>query len=100
MKNNILKNIASPMATKGLRTICLAYREFVTSETTQMNQTLITSNVDWTKEANIIKNLTFIAIFGIEDPIRPEVIKIGSMQLDTLYTNCIQVITVLNLNVT
>ena len=28
---------------------------------------------DWEDEASVVNNLTCIAIFGIEDPVRPEV---------------------------
>lgn len=51
------------MALEGLRTICLAYRDFPTSE----------GEPDWDNEADILTGLTCICVVGIEDPVRPEV---------------------------
>lgn len=51
------------MASEGLRTICLAYKEFPASE----------GEPDWDDEAHILSGLTFICVVGIEDPVRPEV---------------------------
>ncbi len=67
------------MASNGLRTICIAYREFLPSA----DKDGFTSNQefydeadgtpDWEDEPNIITKLTCIALIGIEDPVRPEV---------------------------
>ncbi len=67
------------MASNGLRTICIAYREFLPST----DKDGFTSNQefydeadgtpDWEDEPNIITKLTCIALIGIEDPVRPEV---------------------------
>lgn len=51
------------MALDGLRTICLAYRDFPASE----------GEPDWDNEADILTGLTCICVVGIEDPVRPEV---------------------------
>lgn len=51
------------MASEGLRTICLAYRDFPVSD----------GEPDWDNEAHILTGLTCIAVVGIEDPVRPEV---------------------------
>lgn len=51
------------MASEGLRTICLAYRDFPASD----------GEPDWDNEADILTGLTCIAVVGIEDPVRPEV---------------------------
>lgn len=51
------------MASEGLRTICLAYRDFPASE----------GEPDWDSEGHILSGLTCIAVVGIEDPVRPEV---------------------------
>lgn len=51
------------MASEGLRTICLAYRDFPASE----------GEPDWDNEGHILSGLTCIAVVGIEDPVRPEV---------------------------
>ena len=58
----MVKNVIEPMASDGLRTISLAYREFPAGE-----------EVPWDEENNIVSNLTMVAIVGIEDPVRPEV---------------------------
>uniref|UniRef100_A0A6J0UWJ9 Calcium-transporting ATPase n=1 Tax=Pogona vitticeps TaxID=103695 RepID=A0A6J0UWJ9_9SAUR len=64
-RENVLKNVIAPMASEGLRTICLAFRDFPVGfgheETT------------WDDEEAILKDLTCIAVVGIEDPVRPEV---------------------------
>jgi Ca2+ transporting ATPase len=49
------------MACEGLRTICIAYRDFDDAEPI------------WENENEILTELTCIAVVGIEDPVRPEV---------------------------
>ncbi|XP_015278697.1 PREDICTED: plasma membrane calcium-transporting ATPase 1-like [Gekko japonicus] len=61
--DNIVKNVIIPMANEGLRTICLAFRDFSS----------FSSEPQWDNEDDIIKDLTCITIVGIEDPVRPEV---------------------------
>ncbi|XP_033114585.1 plasma membrane calcium-transporting ATPase 1-like [Anneissia japonica] len=61
-KNKIQNDVIEPMASDGLRTLSLAYRDFGPKE-----------NPDWEDEASIVQALTFLAITGIEDPVRPEV---------------------------
>ena len=51
------------MASEGLRTICLAYRDFPSAE----------GEPDWDNETDILTALTCICLVGIEDPVRPEV---------------------------
>ncbi|XP_060784117.1 plasma membrane calcium-transporting ATPase 1-like isoform X5 [Neoarius graeffei] len=62
-RENLLNNVIEPMALEGLRTICLAYRDFPASD----------GEPDWDNEANILAGLTCICVVGIEDPVRPEV---------------------------
>lgn len=59
----MMKKVIEPMALEGLRTICLAYREFPRAD----------GEPDWDDEAHILSGLTCIAVVGIEDPVRPEV---------------------------
>lgn len=59
--NYILRNVIEPMADDGLRTICIAYKDFDCVP------------VDWDDEWEIFGNLTCICICGIEDPVRPGV---------------------------
>lgn len=51
------------MATDGLRTIVIAYKDFESSR----------SESDWDDESRIVNGLTCLCILGIEDPVRPEV---------------------------
>ncbi|XP_044207103.1 plasma membrane calcium-transporting ATPase 1-like isoform X2 [Thunnus albacares] len=62
-RDNLVKNVIEPMASEGLRTICLAYRDFPTAD----------GEPDWDNEGHILTGLTCIAVVGIEDPVRPEV---------------------------
>lgn len=50
------------MACEGLRTICIAYRDLP-----------FNPEPEWENEAEIVTELTCIAVVGIEDPVRPEV---------------------------
>ncbi|XP_071816390.1 plasma membrane calcium-transporting ATPase 1-like isoform X2 [Apostichopus japonicus] len=61
-KDNMIKDVIMPMASHGLRTLCLAYRDIPADE-----------RVNWEEENNIVCNLNCLAIVGIEDPVRPEV---------------------------
>lgn len=58
----MVKKVIEPMACEGLRTICIAYREFPADPMP-----------DWENETDIVSNLTCITVVGIEDPVRPEV---------------------------
>ncbi|XP_023275741.1 plasma membrane calcium-transporting ATPase 1-like [Seriola lalandi dorsalis] len=62
-RDHLVKKVIEPMASEGLRTICLAYRDFPTAD----------GEPDWDNEAHILSSLTCIAVVGIEDPVRPEV---------------------------
>ncbi|GIY56470.1 plasma membrane calcium-transporting ATPase 3 [Caerostris darwini] len=71
-QERLVKTVIEPMASDGLRTIALAYKDYL-YETTTQNQIQITSEPDWENEDDIISDLTCICIVGIEDPVRPEV---------------------------
>ncbi|XP_066504926.1 plasma membrane calcium-transporting ATPase 4 isoform X2 [Hoplias malabaricus] len=62
-RDDVMKMVIEPMASEGLRTICLAYRDFPASE----------GEPDWDNETDILTGLTCICVVGIEDPVRPEV---------------------------
>ncbi|XP_035520536.1 plasma membrane calcium-transporting ATPase 1-like [Morone saxatilis] len=62
-RDDLVKKVIEPMASEGLRTICLAYRDFPAAD----------GEPQWDEEAHILTNLTCIAVVGIEDPVRPEV---------------------------
>ncbi|XP_015424789.1 PREDICTED: plasma membrane calcium-transporting ATPase 4 isoform X2 [Myotis davidii] len=60
-RDEVVHTVIEPMASEGLRTICLAYRDFNDVEP------------PWDHENEILTELTCIAVVGIEDPVRPEV---------------------------
>lgn len=62
-RDDMAKTVIEPMASEGLRTICLAYRDFPAGE----------PEPDWENENDILSGLTCLAVVGIEDPVRPEV---------------------------
>ena len=68
----MVKDVIEPMASDGLRTIAIAYRDFVTAEA-EINQVRCDIEPNWDDEDKIISNLTCLCIVGIEDPVRPEV---------------------------
>lgn len=74
-QENIVKNVIEPMAEDGLRTICLAYKDYHTdpSTKTEDNEEVIKDNHDWEDEDSVVRNLTCILVTGIEDPVRDEV---------------------------
>uniref|UniRef100_A0A8C5VQ34 Calcium-transporting ATPase n=1 Tax=Microcebus murinus TaxID=30608 RepID=A0A8C5VQ34_MICMU len=61
-RDDMVKKIIEPMACDGLRTICIAYRDFSAGQ-----------EPDWDDENEVVGDLTCIAVVGIEDPVRPEV---------------------------
>eukprot|EP00735_Rhodelphis_limneticus_P008892 TRINITY_DN2361_c0_g1::TRINITY_DN2361_c0_g1_i1::g.20875::m.20875 TRINITY_DN2361_c0_g1::TRINITY_DN2361_c0_g1_i1::g.20875 ORF type:complete len:1035 (-),score=144.87,sp/P54678/ATC1_DICDI/46.38/0.0,E1-E2_ATPase/PF00122.15/1.1e-64,Cation_ATPase_C/PF00689.16/2.6e+03,Cation_ATPase_C/PF00689.16/3e+02,Cation_ATPase_C/PF00689.16/7.1e-43,Hydrolase/PF00702.21/4.4e+03,Hydrolase/PF00702.21/7.3e-27,Hydrolase_like2/PF13246.1/2.8e-18,Hydrolase_like2/PF13246.1/1.2e+04,HAD/PF12710.2/2.9e-14,Cation_ATPase_N/PF0069 len=60
-RNDFLNRITE-MASNGLRTICIAFRDFEVDE-----------GEKWSNPDNVEYNLTLSAIVGINDPVRPEV---------------------------
>ncbi|XP_055726182.1 plasma membrane calcium-transporting ATPase 1-like [Salvelinus fontinalis] len=62
-RDEMVKVVIEPMACDGLRTICVAYRDFP-AEAGEPN---------WDNEVDILNELTCICVVGIEDPVRPEV---------------------------
>ncbi|CAF3808720.1 unnamed protein product [Rotaria sordida] len=60
--DHLIQTVIEPMASDGLRTICLAYRDFSPNRLP-----------DWNDETNVVDQLTCICICGIENSIRPEV---------------------------
>lgn len=78
----MVRKVIEPMACDGLRTICVAYRDFPAEA----------GEPDWDSENDILNELTCIVVVGIEDPVRPEVqSKVNSartdIQLETLPSN-------------
>ncbi|XP_078040633.1 plasma membrane calcium-transporting ATPase 3 isoform X6 [Augochlora pura] len=72
MQDRLTKNVIEPMACDGLRTISIAYRDFVPGKA-EINQVHVDNEPNWEDEENIVNNLTCLCVVGIEDPVRPEV---------------------------
>ncbi|EDS45747.1 plasma membrane calcium-transporting ATPase 2 [Culex quinquefasciatus] len=72
MQERLLHQVIEPMACDGLRTISIAYREFVPGKA-EINQVHCDGEPNWDDEENIVSNLTCLCVVGIEDPVRPEV---------------------------
>ncbi|XP_008296879.1 plasma membrane calcium-transporting ATPase 1-like, partial [Stegastes partitus] len=62
-RDEMVRKVIEPMACDGLRTICVAYRDFPAEA----------GEPGWDSENDILNELTCIAVVGIEDPVRPEV---------------------------
>ncbi|XP_062263958.1 plasma membrane calcium-transporting ATPase 2-like isoform X5 [Platichthys flesus] len=62
-RDEMVRKVIEPMACEGLRTICVAFRDFP-AEAGEPN---------WEVENDILNDLTCIAVTGIEDPVRHEV---------------------------
>ncbi|XP_026474492.1 plasma membrane calcium-transporting ATPase 2 isoform X2 [Ctenocephalides felis] len=72
MQERLLHQVIEPMACDGLRTISIAYRDFVPGKA-EINQVHAETEPNWNDEDNIVNNLTCLCVVGIEDPVRPEV---------------------------
>lgn len=72
-RDEMVRKVIEPMACDGLRTICVAYRDFPAEA----------GEPDWDVENDILNDLTCIAVVGIEDPVRPEVSPPGRAFSDT-----------------
>ncbi|XP_049291804.1 plasma membrane calcium-transporting ATPase 1 isoform X3 [Anopheles funestus] len=72
MQERLLHQVIEPMACDGLRTICIAFRDFVPGKA-NINEVHYDGEPNWDDEENIISNLTCLCVVGIEDPVRPEV---------------------------
>ena len=72
-QDKLVKNIIEPMASEGLRTICIAYKDYVKRKSNSPNEIQIHNEPDWDDEESIVSQLTCLAIVGIEDPVRSEV---------------------------
>uniref|UniRef100_F7D4Q7 Calcium-transporting ATPase n=1 Tax=Monodelphis domestica TaxID=13616 RepID=F7D4Q7_MONDO len=59
-RDDLTSSVIEQMANEALRTICLAYRD-------------LKSEIDWDNEVDVLSDMTFICLVGIEDPVRPEV---------------------------
>jgi len=63
-KQQLLNDVVKGMASKALRTLCLAYRD-IPREMVPL---------DWEgQEAIMVDHMTCVCVVGIQDPVRPEV---------------------------
>ncbi|GMT05949.1 hypothetical protein PENTCL1PPCAC_28123, partial [Pristionchus entomophagus] len=68
------EEIIDPMASEGLRTIALAYKDYVPVGMKQHeNEEELSSEVNWEDEDAVGSNMTALAVIGIQDPVRTEV---------------------------
>ncbi|XP_053213285.1 plasma membrane calcium-transporting ATPase 2-like [Panonychus citri] len=72
-KSRFIVDIIEPMALNGLRTITVAYKDYVYGKAKGDNEIEITKEPDWDSEETILSGLTMICMTGLEDPIRDEV---------------------------
>ncbi|OQV19583.1 Plasma membrane calcium-transporting ATPase 1 [Hypsibius exemplaris] len=70
-RSKLLDTVVHPMASTGLRTICSAFKDVVASFDAVADHQQPVPALD--DEDCITGGLTCLAIFGIEDPVRPEV---------------------------
>ena len=83
--NDLITNVVEVMASDGLRTICVSYRDFKPKLNTKDNEqdsshsSNVTyyddekTNLNWDNETETLNNLTCVCLVGIEDPVRQEV---------------------------
>ncbi|TMS38440.1 hypothetical protein L596_005168 [Steinernema carpocapsae] len=73
----VMANVIQSMAEQGLRTICIAYKDYIFQDCAQKSSNALLidreDEVNWDDEEEISSNLIGIAICGIQDPVRPEV---------------------------
>lgn len=68
------QNVIEPMASDGLRTIGLAFKDLVPAGTKKFEyEEEYEGEIDWDDEEKIREGQTVIAVMGIQDPVRPEV---------------------------
>jgi Ca2+ transporting ATPase len=61
-RDRLIKEVINPMAGAGLKTICIAYRDYSANDV-----------VNWDDENEVVHKLTVLAVVGIQDPVWPEV---------------------------
>jgi Ca2+ transporting ATPase len=66
------RNVIEPMASDGLRTIGIAYKDYVFGEA-KMNEVSTNGDPDWENEDEVREGMTAISVMGIQDPVRTEV---------------------------
>lgn len=72
-QDRMVKSVIEPMAMDGLRTICIAFKDYVRRKPTSPHEVQIETEPNWDDEDAIVSRLTCLCVVGIEDPVRPEV---------------------------
>ena len=72
-QDRMVKQVIEPMASDGLRTICIAFKDYVRRKPTSPHEVQIETEPNWEDEEAVVSRLTCLAVVGIEDPVRPEV---------------------------
>lgn len=75
---NLVSTVVEQMASEGLRTICVAYKDYLprraaTNSASSNNVVFFDEEPDWEDESEVIADMTCLCLVGIEDPVRPEV---------------------------
>lgn len=73
---NLVRTVVEQMASEGLRTICVAYKDYMPRSKDDQAENVAyfdKEEPDWDNESEIISNMTCLCLVGIEDPVRPEV---------------------------
>ncbi|XP_065319126.1 plasma membrane calcium-transporting ATPase 2-like [Gordionus sp. m RMFG-2023] len=76
---NTINNVIEPMAAEGLRTIGIAYKDYIPSGAISNDKESLKNweeykeEPNWDDDKNILKGFTLLAVMGIQDPVREEV---------------------------
>lgn len=71
---DIVEKVVDPMASNSLRTICLAYRDFLPDARSDgAGEISSAAAINWDDEEGSVSCLTCIGVVGLQDPVRPEV---------------------------
>uniref|UniRef100_A0A183CCV9 Calcium-transporting ATPase n=1 Tax=Globodera pallida TaxID=36090 RepID=A0A183CCV9_GLOPA len=72
-QRELIQTVIEPMASDGLRTIGLAYKDYVPVNGEPNEFPLDGVDVNWDDEESLREGMTAVAVLGIQDPVRPEV---------------------------
>ncbi|CAD5226224.1 unnamed protein product [Bursaphelenchus xylophilus] len=76
-KHKQFHDIIHNMATNGLRTICIGYKDYILKNVKEPGETDVAieseEDINWDDEKEISNNFTGLCICGIQDPVRDEV---------------------------